>query len=317
MAKPKAGATKQKAAVKPARKLSLIKKASTKVAKAAAKLAQAAARVVPKAALKAVKGKGAKAAYVAPVVDKPRPRATKLPPLGEALNKREMEQLLTAGAGRGVEGEGSLKGKLVVKDGLPCLQVVGRDKRELVFLLQGPDQEVLPAYADHKVSVSGLIKKTTNYGGSVDVRKYQAKKPEDLVVAPVVEKLRFLSPGEVEQICAAGMGAGMHGFATMRGSLEMTGDEFFLVVSGGGTRQQVSFVLEGKGSKGLKKHVGSAISVHGVARKESGWGGRIDCEAFEVRASEPKAVVRDHLEIAHVEGLGPDKKQIEVKKIGR
>src|SRR5215831_1173473 len=105
-----------------------------------------------------------------------RPRATKLPPLGEPLTKREMEHLLSAGEGRGVFGEGSLKGRLTVKEGLPYLQVIGRDKRELEFLLQGPDQEVLPAYVGHKVSVSGLIKKTHNYGGTIDVRKYAAKR---------------------------------------------------------------------------------------------------------------------------------------------
>ena len=65
-----------------------------------------------------------------------------------------------------------------VIDGLPNLVVVGRDKRELTFILQGPDQEVLPAYLDHKVSISGLINKTTDYGGTVDVRNFSAKKPE-------------------------------------------------------------------------------------------------------------------------------------------
>ena len=44
------------------------------------------------------------------------PRASKLPPPGEPLTKREMEQLLTAGAGRGVFGEGSLKGRQVFDD---------------------------------------------------------------------------------------------------------------------------------------------------------------------------------------------------------
>jgi hypothetical protein len=203
----------------------------------------------------------------------------------------------------------------VVKDGMPYLTVVGRDKRELSFLLQGPDQEVLPAYIDHKVSVSGLIKKATNYGGTVDVRKYSAKKPEDAgtVPAPVEQKLRFLSPGEVEQICAAGMGAGMHGFAAMRGSLEMTGDDAFLVVSGGGTRQQVSFVLLGKGAKGLRKHVGASITVHGVVQKASGWGGSIETESFEVRAPEPKAISRDQMQLAHVEGLGSERKTVETR----
>ena len=62
--------------------------------------------------------------------------------------KREMEQVLTVGLGRGVLGEGSLKGRLVVHANFPYLEVIGRDKRELYFLLQGPDQEVLPAYVD-------------------------------------------------------------------------------------------------------------------------------------------------------------------------
>src|SRR5712692_2315089 len=160
--------------------------------------------------------------------DQPRPRATKLPPLGQPLTKREMEQLLSAGEGRGVFGEGSLKGRLAVKDGFPYLEVIGRDKRELVFLLQGPDQEVLPAYLAHKVSVSGFIKKTTNYGGTVDVRKYSAKKPapEGHGPEPAPEaKLKYLSPGEIEQISASGMGAGMRGFGSLRGDLEMTGEE--------------------------------------------------------------------------------------------
>src|SRR4029453_14646328 len=158
--------------------------------------------------------------------EKPRPRAPKLPPVGEPLTKRELEQILTPAAGRGVGGEGSLKGRLVVKDGMPYLHVICRDKRELVFLLQGPDQEVLPAYVDHKVSVTGLIKKTHNYGGTVDVRKYAAKRGAaaggaEPAAEPQVEKLRFLSPGEVEQIGSPGMGAGMRGFAAVRGALEM------------------------------------------------------------------------------------------------
>ncbi len=148
---------------KPSSKVGLLKSASRKVAKAVARLRAAAkAKPVP-----------SRSVAVAPPLRLPerqRPRATKLPPVGEALTRREMEQILTAAAGRGVTGEGSLKGRLVVKEGLPCLHVVGRDKRELVFLLQGPDQEVLPAYVDHKVSVTGLIKKTHNYGGTVDVR---------------------------------------------------------------------------------------------------------------------------------------------------
>ncbi len=242
-----------------------------------------------------------------------RPRASKLPPPGNPLNKREMEQLLTAGQGRGVTGEGSLKGRLVVKDGFPYLHVIGRDKRELVFLLQGPDQEVLPAYADHKVSVSGLIKKTNNYSGTVDVRKWSAKKPET-DQAPAEEpdqKLRFLSPGEVEMVCTGGMGAGLTGFAKFRGNLELTGEDFFLVVSGAGTRQQVSFVLQGKATKGLRKHVGHTIQVLGVVEKSSGWGGTVQLENWEPRASEARGVQRQSMPVTHVEGLSGDGKVVD------
>ena len=152
-------------AKKPSSKVGPLKSATRKVATAVARL-HTPLRVAPPAA-----PSRALPLAAARLSERQRPRASKLPPVGEALTRREMEQILTAAAGRGVTGEGSLKGRLVVKEGLPCLHVVGRDKRELVFLLQGPDQEVLPAYVDHKVSVTGLIKKTHNYGGMVDVRK--------------------------------------------------------------------------------------------------------------------------------------------------
>ncbi len=246
-------------------------------------------------------------AFLGPLPDKQLPRATKLPQLAEALTKREMEQLLTVGQGRGVMGEGSLKGRLIVHANFPYLEVIGRDKRELYFMLQGPDQEVFPAYVDHKVSVSGYIRRTNNYGGIVDVRKYSAKKPEaEVEVVPVVaaDKLRFLSPGEVEQVSSAGMGAGMKGYASLRGTLEMTGDDFFLVVSNGGTRQQVSFTLEGKGAKGLRKNVGHVLHVTGVVEKTSGWGGRVICETCEPRPNEFRSVSRENMEITEVEGSG-------------
>lgn len=260
----------------------------------------------PKAA-KGAKGKAAAAAPAVPAQEKPRPRATKLPPVGSSLTKREMEQLLSAGEGRGVFGEGSLKGRLAVTDGMPYLVVVGRDKRELTFLLQGPDQEVLPAYMDHKVSVSGLIRKTTNYGGTVDVRKYSAKKPEAEAPPSPVEteaKLRYLSPGETSMVTNAGMGAGIKGFASLRGSLEMTGEDFVLVVSNGGTRQQVSFILEGKGTKGMRKYVGQQLFLTGVVEKSSGWGGKVLVENFEPRPTEAR-VSREDMEIVHVEGEVP------------
>jgi len=259
---------------------------------------------------KSKEGKKSKATEAAPppvAVEKPRPRATRLPPVGQPLTKREMEQLLTAGQGRGVVGEGSLKGRLTVKEDFPCLIVTGRDKRELTFVLQGPDQEVLPAYLDHKVSVSGLIRKTNNYGGTVDVRKYSAKKPEaeqaeqTQASEQAEQKLRYLSPGEVEQVSNSGMGAGIHGFATIRGTLEMTGEDFFLVVSNGGTRQQVSFLLAGEKAKGLRKHVGQTLQVAGVLIKTSGWGGRIEVENFEPRLTEFKAVSREAMELTEVE----------------
>lgn len=262
--------------------------------------------------------KGAKASGpVMPAVEKPRPRATKLPPPGEPLTKRELEQVLTVGEGRGVAGEGSLKGRLVLHNELPTLVVIGRDKRELLFTLQGPDQEVLPAYVDHKVSVSGLIRKVSNQGGTVDVRKYSAKKPEAEVAeaaptpAETEAKLRYLSPGEVSMVTAAGMGSGVKGFAAIRGTLEMMGEEYVLVVANGGTRQQVSFRLEGKGAKGLRKHLGQTLQVTGVVDKSSGWGGTIDTESVEPRPSEQRPISRDEMEIVHVEGEVPT--QVDVK----
>ena len=302
-------------------------------AKAAASSAKAAlpvaSKVPPPAAVaagKAPKGKIAKTATssrgkldvsIAPAIKAPeaqRPRATKLPAVGQAINKRELEQVLTVGQGRGVGGEGSLKGRLVVKDGLPTLLVVGRDKRELGFVLQGPDQEVLPAYVDHKVSVSGLIRKTGNYGGTVDVRKYTAKRPDQEVPVETVQesKLRYLSPGEVAQVSSAGMGAGMHGFAAVRGYLEMSGDDYLIVVSNGGTRQQVSFVLSGKNLRSLRKHVGHLVQATGVVDKASGWGGTLDVEMFELRPAEFKTVSRQSIELTHVEGDG-DEVTAEVK----
>ncbi len=328
MAKPKpktkSGAAKPGSRKNEAR-LGLLKKASAKVAKAAARLVKSAAKSPSKAA----SSKPAKAAakhaprpaakpVSAPVMvrapEKPRPRATKLPPVGEPLTKRELEQILTPAAGRNVGGEGSLKGRLVVKDGMPYLHIIGRDKRELVFLLQGPDQEVLPAYVDHKVSVTGLIKKTHNYGGTVDVRKYAAKKADaEPVAEPQVEKLRYLSPGEVEQIGSAGMGAGMRGFASVRGALEMSGEDFILVVSNAGTRQQVTFRLGGKMPKSFRKNMGQPVQVTGVVHKESGWGGTIDVENAEVRPADVRSMSRDALEVLELEGVPEEPVPLEIR----
>jgi hypothetical protein len=82
----------------------------------------------------------------------------------------------------------------------------------------------------------------------------------------------------------------------------MTGDEFVLVVSNGGTRQQVSFILEGKGAKGLRKYLGQTLTVTGVADKSSGWGGRIEVENVEPRPSELRPMSREGMESVHVEG---------------
>jgi hypothetical protein len=257
--------------------------------------------------------------WLGPLPDKPLPRDTKLPPEAGLLTKREMEQALTVGE-RGVLGEGSMKGKLVLYQGFPYLEVIGRDKRELWFLLQGPEQEVLPAYADHKLSVSGLIKRFHNYGGSIDVRKKShPKKLEAEVVAPVVEevetvKLRLLSPGEVTTIANPGMSVGVKGFATLRGRLEMNADEYYLVVSNPGTRQQVAFTLEGKAVKGLKKFIGEIVVADGVVEKLTGWGGRIECENCEPRAPEYPPVSRDTIEVVEVEASGQGAtKEVEVK----
>ncbi|HVG62742.1 MAG TPA: protease inhibitor I42 family protein, partial [Hyalangium sp.] len=117
-------------------------------------------------------------------------------------------------------------------------------------------------------------------------------------------KLRFLSPGEVSMVTSAGMGAGIKGFASLRGNLEMTGEDFVLVVSNGGTRQQVSFIMDGKGTKGMRKYVGQLLFVTGVVEKASGWGGKIIVENFEPRPPEAR-VSRDDMEIVHVEGEVP------------
>ncbi len=252
--------------------------------------------------------------WMGPLPDKPLPRATKLPVEAEAMNKREMEQALTVGT-RGLSGEGSLKGRLIVYQGFPYLEVIGRDKRELWFLLQGPDQEVLPAYLEHRVSVSGLIRRTHNYGGTVDVRRYSAKKPEALVVEAAPEtKQRFLMPGEVEMMAATGMGVGVKGVASLRGTLEMSGDEFFLVLSNAGTRHQVTFTLEGKGAKGLKKNLGEIMVVTGIVEKQSAWGGRIEVENAELRAPDFPPVARDSIQVVSVEASGTGaQKEIDVK----
>ncbi len=253
--------------------------------------------------------------WVGPLPDKPLPRATKLPSELEALTKREMEQVYTVGA-RGVFGEGPLKGRLIVYQGFPYLEVIGRDKRELWFLLQGPDQEVLPAYVDHRVSVSGLIKKNHNYGGTLDVRKYSAKKVESDAPVPVVEpeeKLRLFSPGEIETISQPGMSVGQKGYATLRGRLEMSGDEFYLVVTNHGTRQQVAFTIEGKAQKGLKKFVGEIMVATGVIEKATGWGGTISAEVCEPRAPEYPPVSRELIEVTSVEGASSSPKSATVK----
>lgn len=267
----------------------------------ALKAPAAAAKTVSKPA-KAAGSSAASSAAQVKAADRPRPRATPLPPLGTPLTRREMEQLLTAGQGRGVTGEGSLKGRLLMHEDLPHLVVAGRDKRELTFLLQGPDQELFPNYLEHRVSVSGLIRKTSNYAGTIDVRKYSAKRPEvEEPSAPEEPKLRFLSPGEVSQIVAASMGAGMKGFASVRGQLEMTGDEYIVVLSNAGTRHQVSFILTGKGAKGLRKLIGHTVQVTGVVDKTTGWGGRVEVESIEPRASEFRKIVRSGMKVHSLE----------------
>lgn len=321
-----------------AAKLKVKKPAAAKPAKAAVAKAVKAAPAKPAAATKGAKGAApgkpeGKAAVPAPVMsapvrradgwlgpmpDKPLPRATKLPQDANLLTKREMEQALTVGE-RGVVGEGSLKGKLILYQGFPYLEVIGRDKRELWFLLQGPDQEVLPAYVDHKVSVSGLIKRFHNYGGTVDVRKYSAKKPGIEAAAveeevPEAAKLRLLSPGEVTTIGNPGMSVGLRGFATLRGRLEMNADEYYLVVSNPGTRQQVAFTLEGKVVKGLKKYVGEIVVATGIVEKTTGWGGTIQCENCEPRAPEYPPVSRETIDVVELEASGTGAaREVEVK----
>ena len=92
----------------------------------------------------------------------------------------------------------------------------------------------------------------------------------------------------------------------------MTGEDFFLVVSNGGTRQQVSFLIEGKAPKGLRKHVGQTLQVTGVVDKTSGWGGRIEAENFEPRPPEFRASRARPWRWSHIEGEVP-RTAVEVK----
>jgi hypothetical protein len=235
----------------------------------------------------------------------PPEKSNGLPAIMTALNKREMEQVLTVGSGRGVAGEGSMKGRLLLHMGFPYLEVMGRDRRELYFLLQGPDQEVLPAYSQHRVSVSGFIRKTHNYGGTVDVRKYSAKPLEpEAAPAPVVEpKLQFFSPGELQQITTPGMGAGMRGFASVRGILELSGEDYNLILGGQGTWQQVSLRLKGKAAVNLRRYIGQTLHVTGVIEKETGWSGRVLMESYELRAPTMRALSREDMDIYTVNHL--------------
>ena len=287
--------------------------AATKAEPKAAKVAKA----TPKAPRDETEGKSARkngltgtaavAAAAQKAAERTRLKAVPLPPVGTLLTRREMEQLLTAGQGRGVSGEGSLKGSLVMKDDYPTLVVIGRDKRELHFILQGPDQPLFPQYVDYRVSASGFIRKTSNYAGTIDVRKYTAKRADlEEPSAPEEPKLRYLSPGEVTQLLAASMGSGMKGFATVRGQLEMNGEDYLVVVSNAGTRHQVSFLLTGKNAKGLRKLLGRTVLVQGVVDKTTGWGGRVEVESIEQRAGEVRKIDRKGLNVhAHELGMTP------------
>src|SRR5687768_13877408 len=106
--KPAAAAPKPAPAAKPGPAAKSAKPAKVPAAPAVADKKKGVAHPAAPVAAK----KGEKAAKGGPVEKKgaakpekiagPRPRATKLPPMGDALNKRELEQLLTAGQGRGV-----------------------------------------------------------------------------------------------------------------------------------------------------------------------------------------------------------------------
>lgn len=98
----------------------------------------------------------------------------------------------------------------------------------------------------------------------------------------------------------------MRGFGSLRGDLEMTGEDFFLVVSNAGTRQQVSFLLQGKAARGMRKQVGQTVQVTGVIEKSSGWGGVVQVESFEPRSSERRGFSRESLEVVHVEGASAE-----------
>jgi hypothetical protein len=104
-------------------------------------------------------------------------------------------------------------------------------------------------------------------------------------------------------VCSRDVG---RGFASqLRGRLEQNGEEFYLVVSNPGTRQQVGFTLDGPALKGAKRFVGEIVVATGVVEKRTAWGGRIESEICEARAPDYPPVSRDAIEVVAVDATGP------------
>jgi len=105
----------------------------------------------------------------------------------------------------------------------------------------------------------------------------------------------------------------MRGFASVRGALEMSGDDFILVVSNAGTRQQVTFRLGGKMPRSFRKHIGQPVQVLGVVAKESGWGGTVEVETAEVRPADVRSMSREALEVLELEGVPSEGAPLDIR----
>ena len=110
------------------------------------------------------------------------------------------------------------------------------------------------------------------------------------------------------------MGAGMRGFANIRGALEMSGDDFILVVSNAGTRQQVTFRLGGKMPRAFRRHMGQPVHGHRGGPQGIGLGrhGRGRVGGASSRRM-PGAVLRETLEMIEVDGVPDDGVPLEVR----
>jgi hypothetical protein len=93
----------------------------------------------------------------------------------------------------------------------------------------------------------------------------------------------------------------------------MSGEDFILVVSNAGTRQQVTFRLGGKMPRAFRKHVGQQVQILGILHKESGWGGTAEVESIELRPGDGRSSVRESIEVVELEGVREGSPPLEIR----